>query len=294
MLTSEHIMFRNEDADRQLCLWTGGTAGDGDHQELYAFGQSLHDDMNRYSPTLLHCGSRGGLVLAGLLATWTPTCPLLVVNAFGQERALFFREGDGEQADYADAEHNPLAQRVPPRHALENEDLVLILVRCGDCDYMSKGRDVRSEFQQFSGTVLVYHNREDDHTPKSLKKVVVDLHQAALELQLQHANSSAAEASSVNADSLLKKYFGPYVHGSPFKAAAPCEFSLKLAGNPQWAVLSADTFSTFTGQSAGVQPGALMAAIQARQTTTQSSSSFAQVADICEAQEAAQPAANPI
>jgi hypothetical protein len=36
--------------------------------QLYAFGQSLalREDIARFAPTLLYCGSRGGLILSGL------------------------------------------------------------------------------------------------------------------------------------------------------------------------------------------------------------------------------------
>ena len=92
-LASEHAMFARE--DRQLCLFTGGTGvSDGNHEQLYAFGQSLGEDIARFAPTLLYCGSRGSLILSGLLARWKPSCPLLVVNAFGRERALLYREAN--------------------------------------------------------------------------------------------------------------------------------------------------------------------------------------------------------
>jgi hypothetical protein len=262
---------REEGEDRQLCLFTGGTGvSDGGHEQLYAFGQSLREDIVRYAPTLLYCGSRGGLVLSGLLATWKPNCPLLVVNAFGRERALLYREGvDSESlATYADAEQNPGAERVPPSHAIENAGLCLILVQSGDSDYMSRGRDLRQEFASFAGAVLTYRNLDDDHNPASLQRVVVDLARVAHQLHHIDSSSSSSPSSSSSAAQLLE-VFRRHVRGSPFAPPPPCEFSIKLAG-PQaaWAVLPSSTFATHSAAAggAGAPPprGGLMAAIQAR------------------------------
>ena len=256
-LANEHLLFQRE--DRQLCLFTGGGAGDGGHEQLYSFGQSLRDDVVRFAPTLLYCGSRGGLILAGLLAKWKPSCPLLVVNAFGRERALLYRDTD-PRATYQDAEHNPQAQRVAASSVVDNEGLCLILVQCGDRDYMSRGRDVRREFGEFAGAVLVYRNRDDDHNPASLQRVIADLEAAGAQL---HQRAAAGRASG---EAFLEGCFGRHVRGSPLAPPQPCEFSLKPAGEQKWAVLASSTFSA-DGGGVGVgaaQPRGLMAAIQAR------------------------------
>ena len=259
-LSSEHVLFRHDHC--QLCLCLGGDAGEGGHEQLYAYGQSLHEDMVRFAPTLLYCGSRGGLILTGLLASWKPSCPLLVVNAFGRERALLCRESDSD-AEYRDAEHNNLAQRVPPGHAIENDELVLILVQCGDSDVMSRGRNLREEFASFAGAVLVYHNRNDEHVPASLQRVIVDLHRAAQ--QLHQSKKKKQTSEQLGPPEALLERFLRHTRGSPFAPPAPCEFSLKLAGEQEWAVLSSSTFATYSSDAGGAAPPrGLMAAIQAR------------------------------